>query len=269
MSRVSEVTRRGPVGWHGCGGWVGRGHQTLTFDPEDAAAVEGAAVSYAKLGQYAKADEKLERLLTLRPNDVEAVRLLVSSHVCSHVCSESTTRRGSTSCSVDAAGKAYRAVSYVDPRRSQAETKAQEGDLKGSATNYERALRLSPDSLELFRGYIVRARLCPQPRGSFRGERDPYGGVSLLTPKARGTGDTQTILTTDGKNAQAVAALLEAKPRAAARGNVGIEGSASDPIDDVQLQLLLGKVYSEWKGHRCDAGAAVECVEQQGVGGCT
>jgi Flp pilus assembly protein TadD len=57
------------------------GCQTLTFDPEDAAAVEGAAVSYAKLGQYAKADEKLERLLTLRPNDVEAVRLLVSSGV--------------------------------------------------------------------------------------------------------------------------------------------------------------------------------------------
>jgi hypothetical protein len=79
--------------------------------------------------------------------------------------------------------------------------------------------------------------------------------------KARATGDTQTILTTDGKNAQAVAALLEAKPRAAARGNLGIEGLASDPIDDVQLQLLLGKVYSEWKGHRCDAAATAECVE--------
>jgi len=55
------------------------GRQTLTFDPEDAEAVEGAAVSYAKLGQYAKADEKLERLLALRPSDVEAVRLLVSA----------------------------------------------------------------------------------------------------------------------------------------------------------------------------------------------
>ena len=94
--------------------------------------------------------------------------------------------------------------------------------------------------------------------------------MSLLTPKARGTGGggTQTILTTDGRNAQAVAALLEVKPRAAARGNVGIEGSASDPIDDVQLQLLLGKVYSEWKGHRCDESGAVECAEQ-GVGGST
>jgi hypothetical protein len=50
-----------------------------------------------------------------------------------------------------------------------------------------------------------------------------------------------------------VAALLEAKPRAAARGNMGIEGSSSDPLDDVQLQLLLGKVYSEWKGHSGDA----------------
>jgi len=106
--------------------------------------------------------------------------------------------------------------SDVEAVRLLAETKAQEGDLKGSAANYERALQLSPDSLELFRGYI-------------------------------------TILTTDGRNAQAVAALLEVKPRAAARGNVGIEGSASDPIDDVQLQLLLGKVYSEWKGHSGDA----------------
>ena len=77
-------------------------------------------------------------------------------------CSESTTRRSPASCRLTAAGKASRAVSYAIRRRalSQAETKAQEGDLKGSAANYERALQLSPDSLELFRGYIVRATLC-------------------------------------------------------------------------------------------------------------
>lgn len=145
----------------------------LTFDPNDADAVEGAAVSYAQLGKFVKADEKLQKLVALRPTDVEAVRLL-------------------------------------------AETKAQQGELQAAASYYERALQLSPDSLELFRGYI-------------------------------------TVLRTDGKDAQAVAALLEAKPRAAARGNMGIEGSSSDPLDDVQLQLLLGKVYSEWKGHSGDA----------------
>jgi hypothetical protein len=53
--------------------------QALTFDPNDADAVEGAAVSYAQLGKFVKADEKLQKLVALRPTDVEAVRLLVSA----------------------------------------------------------------------------------------------------------------------------------------------------------------------------------------------
>ena len=39
--------------------------------------------------------------------------------------------------------------------RLQAETKAQQGELQAAASYYERALQLSPDSLELFRGYIT------------------------------------------------------------------------------------------------------------------
>ena len=40
--------------------------------------------------------------------------------------------------------------------RPQAETKAEEGDFKASGEKYRSALQISPDNLELLRGYIVR-----------------------------------------------------------------------------------------------------------------
>jgi tetratricopeptide (TPR) repeat protein len=63
--------------------------------------------------QFKQADGYLERLVMLKPNDVESARLL-------------------------------------------AETKAQEGDYSAAATKYVAALKISPDNLELLRGYIVR-----------------------------------------------------------------------------------------------------------------
>eukprot|EP00240_Pyramimonas_obovata_P005206 CAMPEP_0118933302 /NCGR_PEP_ID=MMETSP1169-20130426/11911_1 /TAXON_ID=36882 /ORGANISM="Pyramimonas obovata, Strain CCMP722" /LENGTH=428 /DNA_ID=CAMNT_0006876045 /DNA_START=51 /DNA_END=1337 /DNA_ORIENTATION=- len=147
----------------------------LDENPNDAEAVEGAAVVYAQLGEYKKADGFLETLTKMKPNDVEVFRLL-------------------------------------------AETKAQEGDYAASAAQYQAALKLSPDNLELLRGYI-------------------------------------TVLGRDNKQEKAVAVIAEVRPRAERRGNQGVEGSASDPADAVQLELLLGKVYGEWPGHSADAVA--------------
>jgi len=147
----------------------------LALDPEDPAGVEGAAVSYAKLGEFKKAEDKLEQLVRMRPSDVEAIRLL-------------------------------------------AEIKAEEGDFKASADRYQQALAFTPDNLELLRGYT-------------------------------------TILCKDKKESQAIDVLTEIRPRAEGRGNTGITGSADDPVDIVQLELLTGKVYGEWKGHSGDAVA--------------
>ena len=39
-------------------------------------------LTLTQLGQFVKADEKLQKLVALRPTDVEAVRLLVSASLC-------------------------------------------------------------------------------------------------------------------------------------------------------------------------------------------
>jgi len=160
--------------------------ETLAINPDDAEAVEGAAVLYAQLGEFKQADGYLERLVLLKPNDVESARLL-------------------------------------------AETKAQEGDYSAAATKYVAALKISPDNLELLRGYI-------------------------------------SVLSADKKQSEAVAALNEVRPRAQARGNQGLEGSGAEPVDILQLELLLGKVYGEWEGHTSDAVAVYNRMIQDYAG---
>ncbi|EFJ12113.1 hypothetical protein SELMODRAFT_446745 [Selaginella moellendorffii] len=50
--------------------------EALKNSPDDLSALEGAAVSYAELGEYAKAQTNLEKLIRMSPSNVEALRLL-------------------------------------------------------------------------------------------------------------------------------------------------------------------------------------------------
>lgn len=117
----------------------------------------------------------------------------------------------------------------VESARLLAETKAQEGDYSAAATKYVAALKISPDNLELLRGYV-------------------------------------SVLSADKKQSEAVAALNEVRPRAQARGNQGLEGSGAEPVDILQLELLLGKVYGEWEGHTSDAVAVYNRMIQDYAG---
>ncbi|KAK3288255.1 hypothetical protein CYMTET_4256 [Cymbomonas tetramitiformis] len=151
---------------------------TLTESPEDADALEGTAVAYATLGEYKKADEFLEKLVAVTPDNVDAWRL-------------------------------------------QGEVRLASNDLKGAAEAYKKGLERAPESLDLLRGL------------------------------------TET-LKENGKQAEAVALLLSKQEAAKARGNTGVGGPADAPVDDMQVSLLLGKLYSGWSGHASDAATVYD-----------
>ncbi|XP_010537743.1 PREDICTED: uncharacterized protein LOC104812331 [Tarenaya hassleriana] len=162
---------------------------TLSSSPKDQAAVEGAAVTLAELGEYPRAASLLEELAKERQNDPEVLRLL-------------------------------------------GEVKLELKDYEGSIAAYKSSAMASTDiDFEVTRG-LTNALLAA---------KKPDEAVKFLL-------DTRERL-----NAAKKTSVIENKVDSAAAASTEAESS----IDPIQVELLLGKAYSDW-GHVSDAVAVYD-----------
>ncbi|WJX42572.1 hypothetical protein P8452_29789 [Trifolium repens] len=154
---------------------------TLSNSPRDPTALEGAAVTLAELGEYARAASLLDDLTKEKPNDAEAFRLL-------------------------------------------GEVKFELKDYEGSVVAYKDSAKVSEDiKFDVLRGLTN----------------------SLLAAK---------------KPDEAVQLLLACRDRLSSEDfNKKSESSPTDSqkLDPIQVELLLGKAYSDW-GHVGDAIAVYD-----------
>ncbi|KAK2378400.1 Tetratricopeptide repeat (TPR) superfamily protein [Trifolium repens] len=154
---------------------------TLSNSPRDPTALEGAAVTLAELGEYARAASLLDDLTKEKPNDAEAFRLL-------------------------------------------GEVKYELKDYEGSVVAYKDSAKVSEDiKFDVLRGLTN----------------------SLLAAK---------------KPDEAVQLLLACRDRLSSEDfNKKSESSPTDSqkLDPIQVELLLGKAYSDW-GHVGDAIAVYD-----------
>ncbi|RZB98296.1 hypothetical protein D0Y65_021323 [Glycine soja] len=149
---------------------------TLSNSPRDQIALEGAAVTLAELGEYARASSLLDDLTKEKPNDADVFRLL-------------------------------------------GEVKYELKDYEGSVAAYKSSARVSKDiQFEVLRGL----------------------SNSLLAAK---------------KQEEAVQLLLAYREHLSSENlskNSDSNPTDSQKLDPVQVELLLGKAYSDW-GHVSDA----------------
>ncbi|XP_045828880.1 uncharacterized protein LOC123920631 [Trifolium pratense] len=154
---------------------------TLSNSPRDPTALEGAAVTLAELGEYARAASLLDDLTKEKPNDAEAFRLL-------------------------------------------GEVKYELKDYEGSVAAYKDSAKVSEDiKFDVLRGLTN----------------------SLLAAK---------------KPDEAVQFLLACRERLSSKDfSKKSESSPTDSqkLDPIQVELLLGKAYSDW-GHVGDAIAVYD-----------
>ncbi|KAK4748321.1 hypothetical protein SAY87_014907 [Trapa incisa] len=151
---------------------------TLATSPKDSTALEGAAVTFVELGEYAKAATQLEKLIKEKPNDPDVYRLL-------------------------------------------GEVKFELKDYDGSSAAYRKSSAVSGDvNFEVLRGLT----------NTLLAAKRPSEAVQVLL-------DSRDLL--NSKKSDDVKT----------EGNIGSE---SQIVDSVQIDLLLGKAYSDW-GHVSDA----------------
>lgn len=156
----------------------------LKIYPDDLAALEGAAVTYAELGEYSNSEAGLQKLIERKPKDVDALRLL-------------------------------------------AEVESALGKFEQSAAAYRKALKVYPrESIALLQGLVDTLILEEKPNEAVE---------EIIAAKER--------LKTSEQDA------ADMKDKA---GKV-------DKLDPVQIDLLLGKTYSDW-GHRGDAIAVYDFI---------
>lgn len=158
----------------------------LEENPEDAEALEGAAVTAINLGDYEKGEGLLTRLVAIRGADPEAWRLLA----------ETRTALGRTASAADA---------------------------------YKNAFLASPDDIVLLKGLA----------GS---------------------------LVADGRQADAVDEIKAVGTIIRRQSSDSTAASQRSEVDDtprmtsIEVDLLLAKVYAQWKGHVGDAFAVYDKV---------
>ncbi|XP_020227388.1 uncharacterized protein LOC109808693 [Cajanus cajan] len=154
---------------------------TLSNSPRDPTALEGAAVTLAELGEYARAASLLDDLTKEKSNDADVFRLL-------------------------------------------GEVKYELKDYEGSVAAYRSSVRVSKDiQFEVLRG-LSNALLAA---------KKPEEAVQLL------------LAYRENSSSENLSKNSDSKP------------SDSQNLDPVQVELLLGKAYSDW-GHVSDAVAVYD-----------
>lgn len=158
----------------------------LAENPEDAEALEGAAVTAVNLGDYEKGEELLQQLVAIRSSDPEAWRLL-------------------------------------------AETRTALGRTASAAEAYKKAFLASPDDIVLLKGLA----------GSLVADGRQSDAVDEI---------------------KAVAATIRKQSSSYSAAAQSPEGDDVARMTSVEVDLLLAKVYAQWKGHVGDAFAVYDKV---------
>ncbi|KAK7293997.1 hypothetical protein RJT34_16880 [Clitoria ternatea] len=154
---------------------------TLSNSPRDPTALEGAAVTLAELGEFARAASLLDDLTKEKPNDADVFRLL-------------------------------------------GEVKYELKDYEGSVAAYKSSARVSEDmKFEILRGLT----------NSLLAAKRPDQAVQLL------------LAYRDRLSSENLSEKADSYP------------TDSEKLDPVQVELLLGKAYSDW-GHVNDALAVYD-----------
>ncbi|WVZ25508.1 hypothetical protein V8G54_004052, partial [Vigna mungo] len=154
---------------------------TLSISPRDPTALEGAAVTLAELGEYARAASLLDDLTKVKPSDADVFRLL-------------------------------------------GEVKYGLKDYEGSVAAYKSSAKVSKDiQLEILRGLT----------NSLLAAKKPEEAVQLLLTYRKDLSSENLSKSSNGNP------------------------SDSQKLDPVQVELLLGKAYSDW-GHVSDAVAVYD-----------
>ncbi|BAT98665.1 hypothetical protein VIGAN_09233500 [Vigna angularis var. angularis] len=154
---------------------------TLSISPRDPTALEGAAVTLAELGEYARSASLLDDLTKVKPSDADVFRLL-------------------------------------------GEVKYGLKDYEGSVAAYKSSAKVSKDiQLEVLRGLT----------NSLLAAKKPEEAVQLLLTYRKDL-SSENLSKSSNSNP-----------------------SDSQKLDPVQVELLLGKAYSDW-GHVSDAVAVYD-----------
>ncbi|KAK7255003.1 hypothetical protein RIF29_28402 [Crotalaria pallida] len=154
---------------------------TLSNSPRDPTALEGAAVTLAELGEYARAASLLDDLTKEKPNDAEVFRLL-------------------------------------------GEVKYELKDYEGSVAAYKTSAEVSKDiKFEILRGLT----------NSFLAAKKPDEAVQFL------------LACRERLSSENLSKKSDSSP------------TDSQKLDPIQVELLLGKAYSDW-GHVSDAVAVYD-----------
>ncbi|KAH8936336.1 hypothetical protein BDL97_17G080000 [Sphagnum fallax] len=128
----------------------------------------------------------------------------------------------------------------VEAQRLLGEVQYEAGNYEASATAYRSSIRASPkESLQLQQG-LISALLADKKPSEAVGE--------LLAVKARLKESNQQKMTV--QKSTIVEGKLETGP--------DVKRNDDEIIDPVQVELLLGKAYSEWGGHSGDAVAVYD-----------
>ncbi|KAG5559763.1 hypothetical protein RHGRI_003151 [Rhododendron griersonianum] len=192
---------------------LGEYEAMLSASPQDSNSLEGAAVTLAELGEFTRAASLLEDLIMKKPNDPDAFRLL-------------------------------------------GEVKYQLRDYEGSAAAYRRSAMVSKTiNFDVLRG-LTNALLAAKKPDEPWSTHLWLGGFGNASRSSSRVMQFAKVI----KQSQAVQVLLASRERLIAEMSndltITTDGDSSEKesqlVDPIQVELLLGKAYSDW-GHVSDA----------------
>ncbi|KAF5829078.1 hypothetical protein DUNSADRAFT_16611 [Dunaliella salina] len=204
--------------------------QDLAEDPNDIGATEQMALAYARLQQFDKASQILEKLVARVPNDADAWRLLGETNLLSERSQPAVA--------------AYKRAVQLRDNDMQIATGLVDAFIangqQANAVEYLLKLRARAPPVS---AWGVRATDAPDPsnsnsssEGSVGQSKSDADSNSLSSETAASTSDAATSSSSSSSSSR--------RP--------------IRPLEPVSVELLLAKTYSAWRGHDTDALATYD-----------
>ncbi|KAG2484032.1 hypothetical protein HYH03_017122 [Edaphochlamys debaryana] len=225
----------------------------LKADPSNDDATEALATTYARLQQYDKSAELLERLTKRNPDATEAWRLLGESSLLSQ-----QPRKA-----VPAFERAVELRVAQAPSTPGALIQPDLQLLTGlvdayvANADYAKAIESLRDVREKLKAASAAAAVAPPAAAAIAtapvaAEAAPEAAAAAALG-AEPPSLTAPPLTGDEPAAASTSAATAAAEKAAAAVAAPPPGAAQRPLDPVGVELLTAKVFSAWRGHEQDA----------------
>jgi len=205
-------------------GAIAQLEQDLAEDPNDTQATEQMALAYARLQQFEKASQILEKLVARIPNDADAWRLLGETNLLSERSQPAVA--------------AYKRAVQLRDNDMQIATGLVDAYIangqQANAVEYLLKLRARAPPVS---AWGVRATDAPSPSSSNGSSVDSTGqstsDANSSSPSSEGASTSDTA--TSGSSRRPIR-----------------------PLEPVSVELLLAKTYSAWRGHDTDALATYD-----------